>query len=92
MHYTGLERGTRYRVRVVYAQQEGRSVRLTAGKDHEVHGWLMEAFKPLEFDVPAPATADGELMLTWTQEAGGGGAGRGCQVAEVWLLKTPAGK
>jgi hypothetical protein len=25
--------------------------------------------------------------LNWTQEPGAGGNGRGCQVAEVWLIK-----
>jgi hypothetical protein len=42
---------------------------------------------PLEFDIPAEATLDGGLTLTWSQEAGVGGNGRGCQVAEVWLMK-----
>ena len=30
-------------------------------------------------------TSSGELRLTWTREAGLGGNGRGCQVAEVML-------
>ena len=41
----------------------------------------------VEFDIPAAATAGGELILTWTAEAGRGGTGRGCQVAEVFLMK-----
>ena len=41
--------------------------------------------KRAEFDVPAAATADGALTLTWRQEPGAGGAGRGNQIAEVWL-------
>lgn len=79
-------------MRVVYAAQEGRKVRLTAGDRHEVHGWLLKPFAPVEFDVPPAATADGTLTLTWTQEPGAGGPGRGCQVCEVWLLKKPAGR
>jgi hypothetical protein len=41
----------------------------------------------LEFDVPREATARGELHLKWYREAGLGDAGRGLQVAEVWLVK-----
>ena len=36
---------------------------------------------------PPPATADGTLTLRWTREPGRGGNGRGCQVAEVWLIR-----
>jgi hypothetical protein len=43
--------------------------------------------QPLEFDLPTEATANGELTLTWTREPGLGGNGRGCQVAEVWLIR-----
>jgi hypothetical protein len=64
-------------------------VRLTAGDGHEVHGFLARPFEPVEFDVPAAATAGGRLTLTWTPEPGIGGPGRGCQVCEVWVLKKP---
>jgi len=43
--------------------------------------------RPLEFNIPPEATAGGELSLIWNREPGLGGNGRGCQVAEVWLLK-----
>jgi hypothetical protein len=43
---------------------------------------------PIEFAVPMGATADGELTLRWSPEPGRGGNGRGCQVAEVWLIRT----
>jgi hypothetical protein len=59
----------------------------------EVHGWISKEGhpRPTEYDVPGAATADGTLTLTWQQEAGAGGAGRGNQIAEVWLLRVPAG-
>ncbi|MFO0807966.1 MAG: hypothetical protein U0746_05045 [Gemmataceae bacterium] len=88
LRYSGLDKTAKYRVRVVYAQAEGRKVRLVAGDNHEVHGFLQKQLEPLEFAIPVAATGGGELTLTWTQEPGAGGAGRGCQVAEVWLLKT----
>jgi hypothetical protein len=72
----------------VYGREgRGTRIKLTAGDRFEVHGYLSRPFEPLEFDVPAGATAGGELTLAWAPEPGGGGAGRGCQVAEVWLLK-----
>ena len=37
---------------------------------------------PIEFDIPQAATADGVLDLQWELLAQ-----RGCQVAEVWLIK-----
>jgi hypothetical protein len=91
MRYTGLDRDAVYRVRVVYGRGERRKVRLTAN-GREVHGYLLKPLEPLEFDVPAAATAGGELTLNWTQEPGETGPGRGCQVAEVWLLRRPGGK
>ena len=42
---------------------------------------------PLEFDIPREATRDGTLDLDFTAEPGRGGNGRGCQVAEVWLIR-----
>src|SRR5262245_19049698 len=87
--YDGLDPSARYRVRIVYGAQEGRKVRLTAGDGHEVHGFLARPFEPVEFDIPAAATAGGKLTLTWTPEPGAGGPGRGCQVCEVWVFKRP---
>ena len=55
----------------------------------EVHAALTKTYQPLEFAIPPQATAGGALTLTWTRPAGGGGAGRGCQVAEVWLMRRP---
>src|SRR5262245_26143484 len=92
LRYTGLDKGATYRLRVVYGRAEGRKVRLTAGEGLEVHGWVGKQLQPLEFDVPAAATAGGELTLTWRQEPGQTGAGRGCQVAEVWLIRKSSGK
>jgi hypothetical protein len=89
LRYTGLDRTARYRVRVVYGRLD-RKVRLTAG-EREVHGFLLKPLVPLEFDLPAAATSGGELTLRWTQEPNQTGAGRGCQVSEVWLLRK-AGK
>jgi hypothetical protein len=90
VRYSDLDPEARYRVRVVYAGDDFRAlVRLTANDGVEVHPPIAKdrSMRPAEFDIPPSATAGGSLTLTWHQSAGRGGGGRGCQVAEVWLLK-----
>jgi hypothetical protein len=96
MRYDGLDPSARYRVAVVYAGDVysfTRKLRLDADGTTEVHGWISKEGHPkrAEFDIPASATADGVLTLTWQQEPGAGGAGRGNQIAEVWLMKVSTG-
>ncbi len=96
MRYDGLDPSARYRVAVVYAGDVysfTRKLRLDADGTTEVHGWISKEGHPkrAEFDIPASATADGALTLTWQQEPGAGGAGRGNQIAEVWLMKVHGG-
>jgi hypothetical protein len=97
MRYDGLDSAARYRVAVVYAGDVysfTRKLRLDADGATEVHGWISKEGHPrrAEFDIPPSATADGALTLTWRQEPGSGGAGRGNQIAEVWLVKGPKGQ
>ena len=89
LRYTGLDPAARYKVRVVYGR-EGRAarIRLVANEATEIHGFLSKPFERLEFDLPAAITRSGGLTLSWTQEPGAGGNGRGCEVAEVWLLQA----
>jgi hypothetical protein len=88
MRYTGLDEAARYKVRVVYGR-EGRAtgVRLMANETGEIHPFLNRPFERLEFDLPQAVTRSGNLTLSWTQEPGAGGNGRGCEVAEVWLMR-----
>lgn len=91
MRYTGLDPGARYRVRVVHGGETTRwKVRLTAGEDLEVHPWQLPpaSGRPVTFDIPEGAVQEGTLTLTWRREPGKGGNGRGCQVAEVWLIRS----
>ena len=39
------------------------------------------------YDAAFMEACRGELTLRWYREPGQGGNGRGCQVAEVWLIK-----
>lgn len=85
-----LDTEATYRIRIVYTGDRfDTRIRLMA-EGVEVHPWLKkrEPIQPVEFDVPRAATADGTLDLTWSQEPGRGGNGRGCQVAEVWLIRA----
>jgi hypothetical protein len=90
MQYDQLDPEVQYRVRVVYGGDNFRTrVQLLADGGTEIHAWIEKPrpLRPVEFDVPRAVTADGRLTLSWYQEPGRGGAGRGCQVAEVWLVK-----
>ena len=89
MHYEGLDPEAHYRVRIVYGGDNLQArVRLDAD-EWEVHPLMAKPspLKPLEFDVPAQAASDGALTLRFSPEPGRGGNGRGCQVAEVWLMQ-----
>lgn len=98
MRYTGLDPAAQYRIRVVYAgDSPGRKIRLVSRTglrpvppvEIEIHPLMLkpQPVRPIEFDIPRAATSSGELNLSWYREAGLGGNGRGCQVAEVWLIK-----
>jgi hypothetical protein len=95
MRYAGLDPTATYKVRVVYAgdiYSQSVRIRLTADDAHEVHAAMAKPspVAPVEFTIPKAATADGALTLTWRINEGIGGAGRGNQVAEVWLIKDTA--
>ncbi len=88
MRYTGLDKTAQYKVRITYSSATQQiPIKLVANDTFEIHPLIKKELNPVEFDIPTTATANGELNLTWTQAPGSRGAGRGCQVAEVWLIK-----
>jgi len=90
MRYTGLDPAARYVIRVVYGNgSRDAKIRLVANGSTEIHPFRDKPnpIAPLEFEVPQTATAGGELNLEWSKPVGGGGNGRGVQVAEVWLIR-----
>jgi hypothetical protein len=90
MHYENLDPHIQYKVRVVYSGDSPEmKIRLGAAENTQVHPFISKPFpiRPLEFDIPLDATRRGDLTLKWFREPGLGGDGRGCQVAEVWLIK-----
>jgi hypothetical protein len=103
LHYADLDPEGAYRVRIVYAGRlaagawemadKGRRgqpvmVRLT-GDGEEIHPMIPkpDPVAPVEFDVSRALTRDGELTLACTGAIGEGGPARGCQIAEVWLMR-----
>jgi hypothetical protein len=97
LHYDELDPRAIYFVRIAYAgDSPSVKIRLLADEKYIVHPEIVKPRPPvpLEFEVPREATRDGHLTLTWYRTAGLGGNGRGCAVAEVWLIKkrppTPA--
>jgi hypothetical protein len=89
MHYTGLDPELEYELQVVYSGDARRiKIKLVANNTVEIHPLIERAWppQPQKFPVPQAATRGTELTLAWTREPGLGGNGRGCQVAEVWLM------
>jgi len=90
MHYKNLSKDAEYKLRVVYAGDNPKAnLRLVANGSVEIHPFMPKPapVHPIEFAIPKEATRGGELTLSWTQEPGKGAGGRGCQVAEVWLMR-----
>ena len=90
MAYNDLDSHAQYKVRVVYAGDSPKpKIRLIANETVEIHPLISrpDPFRPIEFDIPPSATAQGKLRLKWYREAGLGDAGRGLQIAEVWLVR-----
>lgn len=93
LRYDRLDRTAHYAVRVVYSLDGYMQpqVRLVANDGIEIHPLMAKPtpIGPVEFAIPPAATAGGTLTLTFSATPGRGGAGRGCQVAEVWLIRKP---
>ena len=85
LRYRHLDPAASYRLRVTYAGRFRATMRLFADGDILLHGDLPqpEPIEPQEYAIPRSATRDGELELQWHLVDK-----RGCQVAEVWLLKA----
>ncbi len=85
MRYTGLDPNASYRLRVTYDGRFNPTMYLTANESYLVHGNLPQPSPPqvLEFALPRYVTESGTLDLCWDLVAG-----RGCQVAEVWLVRS----
>ncbi|MBI5095751.1 MAG: hypothetical protein HZB26_25365 [Candidatus Hydrogenedentes bacterium] len=84
MRYENLDPNAVYKLRVTYAGRFRPTMKLTANNTVQIHGPLpqKDPVWPQEFAIPKEATKGGTLDLRWEKTQG-----RGCQVAEVWLIK-----
>lgn len=96
MYYSNLDKNSQYEVKVTYMSTV--PIRLIANDNILVHDYTSMGIAhdftrtpgeiaPVSFNIPLEATKDGDLTLKWNIEPGQGGTGRGCQIAEVWLIK-----
>jgi len=91
LNYTGLDPTARYKVRFTQAgDATPRATRLVANGKFEIHPMRKKdaEVKPVEFDIPAEATAAGTLTLEWQPSPEESGNGRFVQVSEVWLTRV----
>jgi hypothetical protein len=102
LRYNDLDSNARYKLRIVYAGDNfDVKIRLVAvpstedapGQEIEIHPFQAKPLPvaPVEFEIPREATSSGTLTLTWQSNPERGGPGRGCQIAEVWLIKVNDG-
>ncbi len=90
VRYTDLDPRARYKVRVVYAGDAPKmKIRMMANTKTEIHPLIEKPnpARPLEFKLPPETTRSGTLELSWFRPPGLGGNGRGCQVAEIWVIR-----
>ena len=90
LRYTGLDPAAHYKVRFVQAgDSTPRATRLVANGKFEVHPMRPKdpEARPVEFEIPAEATAGGTLLLEWQPSPAESGNGRFVQISEVWLIR-----
>ncbi len=97
MRYEHLDPTATYSLEVVYTGRFHATMKLTADGHYVVHDWLPQPKTPkrLTFPIAKDATKDGILTLQWDLKPVDPqyalwhrSKERGCQVAEVWLLKN----
>ena len=89
LRYENLDGKKQYSIRVRYTGRFNATMRLDAD-GHPIHGPIgpagerkFEATETATYTVPREATKDGTVEFTWNLIDG-----RGCQVAEVWLMPS----
>ncbi len=87
VRYEGLDTKTQYELQATYTGRFRATMTLKAD-GIPIHGPVgpqgdtqLDTDNPVAFPIPQKATADGTLELVWELVDG-----RGCQVAEVWLM------
>jgi hypothetical protein len=93
MRFTGLEPGAQYRIRLVYSDLDPNVKVLLTSSEAEVHPWILKPVprQPVEYDIPIDSVDNGTLTLSWQREKGMGHSGTGCEISELWIIKTTSG-
>lgn len=86
MHYDSLDPKATYALKVTYAGRFKPTMSLTLNDTYSVHGPVPQPtpIAPVTYHLPHEATKGGTLDIEWNLVDG-----RGCMVAEVWLIKNP---
>jgi hypothetical protein len=81
--YDQLVPGVKYKVRVVYSGRFKSNIRMTTSTGILIHDYTKTGQQPeYEFEVPANAIKNGEVVFLWNCKAGE----RGLQLAELLLI------
>ncbi len=85
LRYEGLDPKAQYRLKVTYAGRFHPSMTLTLNDEFGIHGPIgqPDPIWPVSYYLPHEATKSGALDVEWNLVDG-----RGCMVAEVWLIKV----
>jgi hypothetical protein len=85
MRYEGLDPTAQYRLKVTYAGRFRPSMTLTLNDEFGIHGPVPQPdpIWPVSYYLPRESTRSGTLDVEWNLVDG-----RGCIVAEVWLIKV----
>ncbi|MCX7795889.1 MAG: hypothetical protein N2380_05155 [bacterium] len=85
IRYENLEQDSDYRLRVTYIGAIGGKIKLIANERFLIHDFIDTKRKVLteEFKISKDVITKGELTLKWVADDGE----RGCEVAEIWLIK-----
>ncbi len=89
MRYDTLDPSAAYKLKVTYSGDSPKGRMRLEADGKVIHDLFVKPnpVQPVEFPIPKSLTSDGRLALKWNQEPERGGNGRGCQVAEVWLIR-----
>lgn len=89
MRYEGLDPKAQYRLKVTYAGRFRPSMTLTLNDEFGIHGPVPQPdpIWPVSYYLPRESTRSGTLDVEWNLVDG-----RGCIVAEVWLIKVSNGE
>ena len=85
MRYENIDPKATYSLKVTYAGRFQPTMTLTLNETYSVHGPVAQPspIAPVTYYLPHEATKGGTLDVEWDLVDG-----RGCIVAEVWLIKN----